>query len=234
MSGFNFSNVGFVGSIKPGIVESSYISPYPKANLFQYNDVNFGASGIVLNGAGQVTQWTNKVSGQAHLLNASSTLPSYLPNVDGFPALNTFNSGLQATLNAGYSGALTVTMLLKIVNNPAAAEYQAPVSVSHLVFYIKQTYRTLFTGPGPSYFDSADLPINRWFIITVAWSSSNSYWILDRSNPITIPNWPDTAYTMLNTSTEALTRLLLCYNRQLAPSEILNLHTQIRTEYNLP
>lgn len=238
MIGFGFGNVGFVAALSPIVTSiaapmAGYASPYPTANLFQYNDVNQGAAGVVLNSSGQVTQWTNKVSGGAHFVPKTAG-PLYLNNIDGFPALNLANSDLSVALNAAHSQPFTATVLVKIVVNPSANNYQVVLNAGDMNLLSKFTTGTLIQSVGVNN-TGPDITPNLWVPITVVWDSSgHSFAQADRGAVMDLSSIRNSSFSSININqTDLYMRLMLCYDRAFAVTEVADLHTKIRAAYNL-
>lgn len=233
MAGFTFGNVGFMGSLGGVTVQAPfvpYVSPYATANLFQYHDVNFRSSGVVLNGSNQVTQWNNQVAGGIGL-TPPATAPTYLANVDGYPALNMAAGGLEAVQSLSRNQPLSATVLIKIVVNPGSISYNGIFAAADMTLIQKFTTGLLIQSIGVNT-SGPDMPLNTWTPITMVWNKGASFVMVGATNAAFAVN--DSSFSKVGLSGEILHRLLLCYNRALTTTEVTTLHGQIRAAYNLP
>lgn len=233
--GLVLGNVGFLGQISKSSVRASaavqYISPYSTTNLFHYSDVNFGASGITLNSSNQVASWKNQVAGGINL-TPTSTLPAYLANVDGFPAINVAGGDLEAIQSMTRNQPLSVTVLLKIVINPGSYSYNSIFAAANMTMIQKFTTGLLIQSLGVNS-TGPDMPANVWVPVTMVWNTNSSFAVVGTATT-GIFTVADNSFTKLVLGGEMLFRLLLCYNRGLSLADVTTLHNQIRAAYNLP
>lgn len=233
MSGFKFGSAGFVGSLKIGSSASAYISPYSKTGLTQYHDVNFGASGVILNASNQITTWKNQIVGGVDLTLTTGTAPNYLKSVDGFPAIDAVAGGvLGATIPATGTQPLSITLLIKVIRNPSSANYITIFSAGYMTLIQKFTTDSLIQEFGANNTGVRAFVVNEWTPITIVWSSGKSLAVFGVDS--SIYNINPTSFTDFVITGEVLHRLFLAYNRGLTLSEITTLHSQIKTAYNLP
>lgn len=217
---------------------------YPTGNLVLHVDTSFGASGVVLNGSGQVTAWKNQVAGGANFVPDAPL--DYYPDGTTY-AVDCRKGSLFATLPQALPSPVTVFVVLKVLPNDPYTEYQVPIELTNtagsdaLRAFVKQSNRVLVYD-GANYFDLAgQYPIGSYCIVSYTTSGEGEYYsgeYLIRAPDISGGGYSGFFYNrsfnrILCYAGNYALKLYLVYNRRLSGGETSEVLATLQQRFSL-